>query len=132
MNCIFKEIIHVGHITFIYILYAFFIVFVLRKENDLLNYFTEIRLDDKDNFKYNNKKDDLVLFITIILKFITVSIMYLVGKDIISNNQIILSPVQRCGPSLGSRNGVIITTFFLYASLGDLKNAVTYLINKYL
>jgi hypothetical protein len=131
-HCSLREILHVSHITFIYIIYAFFIVFVLKWESKLMNYFTKIKLHDPESFKYNTKWDDFVILITIILKFISVSILYLVGKDIISNNEILLSPVQRCGQSLGSRNGVIITTFFLYASLGDLKNAVTYLINKYL
>jgi hypothetical protein len=131
-HCSLREILHVSHITFIYIIYAFFIVFVVRWESKLMNYFTKIKLHDPESFKYNTKWDDFVILITVILKFISVSILYLVGKDIISNNEILLSPVQRCGQSLGSRNGVIITTFFLYASLGDLKNAVTYLINKYL
>ena len=132
MHCSLREVIHVSHITFIYILYAFFIVFALKWELKLFDYFTVVKLDDKDSFKYNTKWEDFVLLVVIVFQFITVSILYLVGKNIISNNEILLSPIKRCGQSLGSRNGVIITTFFLYASLGNLKNAVTYLINKYL
>lgn len=132
LHCSLREIVHVSHITFIYILYAFFIVFILRKQQKIFDAFINVKLNDKDSFKYNTKWDDFVILIIIVVQFITVSVLYLVGKDIISNNQVILSPIQRCGQSLGARNGVIITTFFLYASLGDLKNALTYLINKYL
>lgn len=132
INCFAKEITHVSFFTIVYIFYTFFMIFVIRKLSSLFKNISDIDLSNPDSFKEFSKKDDLVLLSQIITVFVVVSILYLSGKSMIADNNIIASPIDRCGPSLGSRNGVIVTTFFLYSSLGELKGGLVYLIQKYL